>query len=77
MRESVSLPVCHVVDEVAGGVEFSASLDFRTANCTGLLLYTASSTLPDHLGLELVDGVVSQTPHSLVMHLYFFLPLGR
>ena len=56
------LPLSHAVDEVDGGVEFSASLEFRTNSCTGLLLYTASSLHPDHLALELVDGVVGITP---------------
>ena len=41
---------------------FSASLEFRTASCTGLLLYVASSTHPDHTALEMVDGVV-RLPH--------------
>jgi hypothetical protein len=47
-----------LLDEVSGGVHLSVTFDLRTTSCTGLLLYTASSVHPDHLVLELVDGVV-------------------
>lgn len=47
------------VDELSGGVDISMSIEFRTTQCTGLLLYIASSTHPDHLVLEIVDGLVS------------------
>ena len=52
------LPVFPAVDELTGGLRVTASFDFRTTQCNGLLLYIASTSQPDHLALELVDGVV-------------------
>ena len=64
--------VCvYTVEKVRGGVDFTASLEFRSTSCTGLLLYTASSTHPDHLALEIVDGLVCTHTHTHThTHLY-------
>lgn len=42
------------------GVQLNISVDFRTTNCTGLLLYVASSIYSDHLLVEIRNGLVSQ-----------------
>lgn len=62
------------MDEVTGGLRFTASLDFRTTQCSGLLLYTASPSQPDHLGLELVDGVVGFSGRCAAVHRLNCLP---
>ena len=41
------------------GVRLNISLEFRTNNCSGLLLFVASSIYTDHLLVKLRDGRVS------------------
>lgn len=40
-------------------VTYGVSLEFRTTECSGLLLYSASLSNPDHSALELYNGTVS------------------
>ena len=48
-----------LVDNFNVGIRFSFSVDFRTENCSGVLLYIASSIFPDHVLVELRGGRVS------------------
>ena len=48
-----------LVDGFNVGVQLNITVDFRTNNCTGLLLYVASSIYSDHLLVELRNGLVS------------------
>lgn len=48
-----------LVDGFDVGVRLNITLDFRTNNCSGLLLYVASSIYSDHLLVELRNGQVS------------------
>ena len=47
-----------LVDNFYAGKRLTFSMDIRTHNCTGILLYVATALYPDHLLLELADGRV-------------------
>lgn len=47
------------VDNYFAGTSFGFSLEFRTLQCSGLLLYVASSIYSDHVALEIINGSVS------------------
>ena len=47
-----------LVDNFYAGKRFTFSMDIRTYNCTGILLYVATPLYPDHFLLELIDGRV-------------------
>ena len=39
-------------------------MDFRTLNCSGILLYVATPLYPEHVLLELLDGRVRDYVHN-------------
>ena len=49
----------HTEAEYNPGVNYRFELEFRTLNCSGLLLYSSSYFLSDHTALELSEGSVS------------------
>lgn len=58
-RNSILLSINIVlVDNFYAGKRFTFSMDIRTHNCTGILLYVATPLYPDHFLLELIDGRV-------------------
>ena len=58
-------------------VKYGVSLEFRTADCSGLLLYSASLSNPDHTALELHNGTVSCAQYCLAtLQLYPHLSQG-
>ena len=44
------------VEEFRGGFEMSLSLELKTEQCAGLLLYADSSIHPDYFTLEMVNS---------------------
>ena len=53
-----------VVNNFYGGKRFTFSMDFRTLNCSGILLYVATPLYPEHVLLELLDGRVRDYVHN-------------
>lgn len=47
------------VDNFNAGTRFSFSLRFRTAFCSGVLIYVHSLLFPDHVVVEMFNGTVS------------------
>lgn len=67
-----------LVNNFYAGKRFTFSLDFRTYNCNGILLYVATPLYPDHVLLELANGrvMISNHVHSSQNHPFHICSCG-
>ena len=59
--------ILSLVNNFYAGKRFKFGMDIRTFNCTGILLYVATPLYPDHVLLELTDGMVLNVQHVVII----------